>query len=129
MPVTPLFAALLAIFYIYLSVDVIKHRLGYNVSLGTGGHNELERSIRAHANFIEYVPISLILLWFLETITFNHRLTFILGCVLLLARIAHVIGIQGGKKVFILRRIGVLGTFTVIVISAGMLFWSYIPVS
>ena len=60
------YAALLALYYIYLSVNVIKIRKAEGISLGNGSNTALERATRAHGNFIEYVPISLILVFLLE---------------------------------------------------------------
>ena len=57
------FAAILAILYIQLSFRVIKLRRAKRISLGDGGDKSLQAAIRTHANFIEYVPFSLILLF------------------------------------------------------------------
>jgi len=128
MPVTPLFAAILAIVYICLSVGVIKQRLGKNISIGSAGDTELEKVMRIHANFAEYVPISLILMWFIEIITYSSSLVFILGCVLLVSRLAHVIGLNDTANKMMYRRVGMIGTFAVILISSIVLIWHYVPI-
>ena len=127
MPVTPLFAAVFALMYIVLSVFVIRQRLSKKVALGEGGDSELERAIRVHGNFAEYVPFTLLLLWFLESITFNSALALILGCGLLVGRIAHVIGIRDPENYLILRQLGMLATFTVMGCCSGYLIWHYLP--
>ena len=127
MPVTPLFAGIFGLIYIWLSYGVIKLRLNKKISLGSGGDEELEIAMRVHSNFIEYVPICLILLWFLEIVTYSSGLSFILACVLILARLAHIIGLNDTGKKFIFRQIGVLGTFTVILVPSVVLIWFYLP--
>ena len=68
------YAALLAFFYIYLSFNVIKVRRAEQISLGDNGNATLQRAVRAHANFMEYVPFALILLFVCET----NQLPFVL---------------------------------------------------
>ena len=62
MVVTPLYAALLALWFVVLSLHVIRCRREARVSLGDGGNGRLQRAIRAQANFAEYVPLALVLL-------------------------------------------------------------------
>ena len=127
MPVTPLFAAIFSLIYIVLSVAVVRQRLGKKLTLGSGEDRDLEKAIRIHGNFAEYVPLSLLLLWFLEAIAFNGRMAFILGCILLISRLAHVIGMRDPRNYMILRQLGVLGTFGVMGVSSVFLIWHYLP--
>ena len=64
--VTTLIACILAALFIHLSFGVIRLRRHHKVGLGNGGVDDLERAIRAQANFAEYVPIALILMACLE---------------------------------------------------------------
>jgi uncharacterized membrane protein YecN with MAPEG domain len=60
MTVTPIYAGLLAIVFVLLSARVILGRFGPgNPSLGDGGNLDMLRRIRGHANFAEYVPLTL----------------------------------------------------------------------
>lgn len=129
MPITPLFAAIFGLIYIVLSLGVIKVRLGEKVSLGYGESHDLEKASRTHANFAEYVPIALLLMWFLETISLDSMLVFILGSILIFSRLAHVVGMNNPKKFMILRQLGVVGTLSVIIIASIALLWWYLPVS
>ncbi len=129
MPITPLYAALFALMYIVLSIGVIRVRSGDKVALGYKDNKELETVVRIHGNFSEYVPLLLILFWFVESITMNNQLVFILGCVLLLCRVAHVIGMRDPKKYLILRQLGIIGTFVIILICSLYLVWWYLPIS
>ena len=128
MPITPLFAAIFAIIYVVLSLTVVKHRFGKQVSLGDGQDKQLQKAIRIHANFAEYVPFALLLMWFLEIVAYEFGLVLILGTVLLVARLAHVVGTRDPKNYIIFRQVGALATFTVLLVSAGRLIWQYFPV-
>jgi uncharacterized membrane protein YecN with MAPEG domain len=59
-------AGLLAILLILLSAYVIAGRLKFKIDLGDGDNPAMQQRIRAQANFVEYVPIALILLMLVE---------------------------------------------------------------
>ena len=128
MALTPVFAALLALILLFLSLSVIKLRISKKVSLGDGGDPDLQVAIRTHANFTEYVPMSLLLLWFVEAFTYSSNFTFILGCILVVARLAHIIGMHHPKDFMILRQLGVVATYGVIAVSSARILWHYLPV-
>jgi len=127
--VTPLFAAVFTLMYLGLSLNVIRHRLGHGVSLGDGGHSSLQVAVRTQANFVEYVPLMLILMWFIETLTFSSSSVFWIGSFLLISRIFHALGMFYPRKLLILRQLGAIGTFAVMVKAALALFQYYIPLS
>ena len=43
-----------------ISINVIGYRRKYKASLGDKGHEDLQRRIRAQANFTEFIPLFLI---------------------------------------------------------------------
>jgi uncharacterized protein len=89
MVATPLYAALLALWFILLSARVSRLRLSKNIWLGDGGDARLQRAIRGHANFAEYVPLALVLLALLELGRTSIYLPHALGIVLVVARVLH----------------------------------------
>ncbi|MEM5480876.1 MAPEG family protein [Pseudoalteromonas fuliginea] len=113
------YAALLALFYIYLSFNVIKVRRAEQISLGDNGNATLQRAVRAHANFMEYVPIALILLFLAEYQGLASHYCNILGGALLIGRVFQNIGIV--EKNLKYRQIGTIATFLVIIVSAFLL--------
>lgn len=129
MPITPLFAAIFGLMFIVLSFSVIRIRFGEKISTGHADHRGLEKAVRIHANFAEYVPLALLLMWFVESISLSSGLVFWLGCILLLARVAHAIGMQNPRQFLVLRQIGVLATFAVIATCCINLVWWYLPVN
>lgn len=64
--ITPLYAGLLGLIYVYLSVTVIKGRRKNKIAIGQGGTQDMMLSIRGHGNFNEYTPLFLILLFLCE---------------------------------------------------------------
>ena len=86
--VTPLYAGLLALWFLVLSWRVIQRR-GKATWLGDGGDQALLRVIRGHANFAEYVPLALLMMGFLEVSRFSIYALHALGILLLIARLLH----------------------------------------
>ena len=94
MTATPLYAALLTLAFVWLSLNVIKLRQRYKISLGDGNNPALRAAISAQANAAQYMPFALILLLLLEL---NHAHALLLhgiGLTFLAARIIHARGIQ-----------------------------------
>ena len=87
--ITAIYASLLAFIFVRLSTNVIKLRRQYKISLGHKNHKDLEQAIRAHANFIEYVPFGLILLSCLEVNKIHPVIVFLLGGLLFIGRFLH----------------------------------------
>lgn len=91
--ITSIYASLLALLIVRLSVAVIKLRRKNRVSVGDGGNEALQLAIRAHANAVEYIPIALMLLLTLELNGAPKILIHILGVTLLIGRILHAMGL------------------------------------
>ena len=89
MIITPTYAGLLGLLFVFLSVSVILGRGTKNVSLGDGGDEGFGRQIRAHANFAEYVPFILILLVFIEQAGAAAYMVHGLNIALLVGRLMH----------------------------------------
>lgn len=119
--ITMLYAGLLTLLLLALSIQIIRLRWKFRVGIGTGEAKELERAVRIHGNFVEYVPVALVLLLLLELSGANAMSLHIIGAGLFVARIAHAIGLTRSAGPTIYRTIGVLGTFLVLFYSAGYL--------
>ncbi len=117
LPVTTLATALLGLLLLALSFRVIAVRRAGQVSLGSGGNKLLEKRIRAHGNFCEYVPFCLILLGLLEAGAVLPTAALQgLAALLVLARLSHPAGIEGAGMGF--RMFGMIGTFAVVIIAS-----------
>jgi uncharacterized membrane protein YecN with MAPEG domain len=97
------------------------------VSLGDGGNTPLQRSIRGHGNFCEYVPLALLLLAILEISRFSIYVLHALGFVLLIARVLHGYALSFTRDFQFGRYWGALLTFVVIIAEALMcLYQAYV---
>lgn len=122
MPVTSLYAAILAIFFIGLTLNVVRLRVKYQVGIKDGGHNPLELAIRVHGNFAEFIPIALFLMALLESQRANINWLHIMGQALVVGRILHFWGLGiKGQGASIPRFSGSLITFSAIVWAAAWL--------
>lgn len=121
--ITSVYAALLALLFVSLSVRTLRMRHRFSVAVGSGGERKLERAIRAHANCAEYMPIALLLIFFLESATGPSVWIHTLGATLLLGRLVHAWGISQERENFAFRIFGMAATFTVIICSAAALLF------
>jgi uncharacterized membrane protein YecN with MAPEG domain len=115
---TAVFASLLALMFIKLSFNVIGFRRKNKISLGAGGVDDLERAIRAHGNFAEYVPLGLLLMGALELNGAPAVLVALLGTLLVLGRYFHAKGIHQPPPEFSNRVRGMKLTFAALGLSA-----------
>ena len=126
MHVIPLYAAVLGLIYVGLSFRTIALRRKQRLSLGDGGDKALNRAIRVHGNFAEYVPIGLILLFLLESQAYSRVLVHIFASMLLAGRILHAYGVSQLKEKLIFRTTGMLLTlFSIIFTSLVLLYTVY----
>jgi len=91
--ISSLYASLLTLLVVWLSLNVIKLRQSKQVSLGDGGEAELQIAIRAQGNATEYIPISLILLILLELNKVHIAFVHAAGVAILTGRIFHARGL------------------------------------
>ena len=89
MSITLVYAGALALLFFVLSVNVVRTRRSSKVSIGDGGDQLLQRRIRAHGNFAEYVPLVLLLILFAEESGAASWWVHALGGALMLARLMH----------------------------------------
>jgi uncharacterized membrane protein YecN with MAPEG domain len=123
--ITSISAAVLTAIFIKLSFLVIGLRRKNKVGLGSGGHEDLERAIRAQGNFAEYVPFGLILLACLELNGAPWWLVAIPSLTLIIGRLIHAIGINTPPPDFSKRILGMKFTFmTLMALVALNLGWS-----
>jgi uncharacterized protein len=90
--ITALYAALLGLFFTVLTLRVLALRgvtplkwLAFN----NFGAQTLERAVRAHGNFNEYVPMVLLMMYFAEAAELSPLRVHITGGLLLLGRVMH----------------------------------------
>lgn len=126
MPVTPIYAALLGLIYLFLSFRTIGHRRRAQVGIGDGGDQSLARAIRVHGNFAEYVPMTLLLMMLLEAMTGPVMALHIPGLLLLLGRCLHAFGVSDLQENLRFRVLGMLMTFSAMLILCLAIIWRYL---
>ena len=109
--VTSIIASVLTIIFVKLSFEVIGLRRKNKVGLGSGGHEDLERAIRAQGNFAEYVPLGILLIACLELNGAPWWLISIAGITLIIGRLIHAVGINVPPPDFSKRVLGMMLTF------------------
>jgi uncharacterized protein len=117
--VTPLYAGVLALWFVILSVRVVNLRRR-GMSFGDNGEIGVIRIVRAQANFAEYVPLALLLMGFLEVNHYSIYLLHALGVMLVVARLFHGFALSFGLKMRFGRVVGAALTFIVLLIEAAL---------
>jgi len=123
MIVTPFYAGLLALWFLVLSVRVVRTRQGKAVSLGDGGHEDLQRRVRGHGNFAEYVPLVLLMMALLELGHQSRYLLHAMGILLVAARVLHGYALSFTRAFFRGRFWGVVITFLLLLVGGVMCVW------
>ena len=121
LPVTAFYAALLGLLFIVLTLRVARARMRSKVMMGTGQDRLLERAVRAHANFAEFVPLALVLIGLAEGLGLAAWAVQGLGAALLVARVCHAIGISREPDIGPLRGGGAGLTLVVLAVAAATL--------
>ena len=127
--ITALYAGLLTILLFVLSIRVIGLRGNPAFSFiahGKGDEELLQRAIRAHGNFTEYVPMMLILLAFLELSATSEFKLHLLGGAFLLGRVMHGICFGFMRSNMLLRVGGTALTLFPLVAAATDLIGQYL---
>ena len=90
---TSIYAGLCGLLMAWLAIQTIKVRRANKVKLGDGGVFALQSAIRAHGNFAEYMPITIILLFLLEHNGAPALLIHVIGLAFLYGRWTHAQGL------------------------------------
>ena len=104
LPISLTMAGIAALINIWLGMRVGEIRRREKISVGDGNNPKLIARMRAQANFIEYIPILLILIALIEfSIGGGESRTgpiwlWVVGFVIMLARVAHALGMDGTFK-------------------------------
>lgn len=114
---TAAYAGVFGVIFFALSLWVVRGRYKFRVTHGDGGKPALNRRIRAHANFAEYVPFILLLVALLEAGGSDRATVHALLLPLVVVRIAHPFGMLAPKSApaqFIFRGASIIVTFAIL---------------
>lgn len=116
--ISPVYAGLIALLFIYLSFRVVGGRREHKISIGDGDHKDMVKRMRVQANCAEYAPIGLILLAMLELQDTTPWILHALGLSLLAGRLLHAYGLGSNPQVVPIRIWGMYLTIGMITVSA-----------
>jgi uncharacterized membrane protein YecN with MAPEG domain len=119
LPITSMTAALAAVALVVLSIGVSLYRKKVGVKIGFGEDVALMRRIRAQGNFIEYVPLALILLALAEYRQAPAAMLWTIAGLLIVGRGLHVAGILTARTP--LSAPGMVGTYSALLVGAAAL--------
>jgi uncharacterized membrane protein YecN with MAPEG domain len=126
MHITGIYVALATLLVLILAARVSLRRGSAKVGLGGGGDADLIRRIRAHANAVENLPLALLLLLLLELDQTRPLWLHVFGCVLIIGRILHAIGLSRSAGGSGGRFVGTLLTWGVMLVMALLLLWQWV---
>ena len=116
--ITPIYAAALGLMMIGLSMYVSQLRADQDVSIGMGTDPALLERVRRHGNFVENVPMVLLLIAMAEIVGLGAVWLHAAGLILVVSRIIQPIGLRHNATFTAARLAGNLGTFAAILIPA-----------
>jgi len=119
----PLYAALLGIVFVLLSVRTLRLRRRLQVAVGDGGNVLMLRAMRVHGNFAEYVPLGLLMIAGAEVLSAPAALVHGLGILLLVGRLVHAFGVSQEPEMFAYRVGGMALTFICYLVAAAVIIW------
>ena len=119
--VTALYAALLGLLAVVLTVRVIVGRVKTGIQAGDGGNPMLAQAIRAHANLAEQGPLALILVGLAESLGVPEVVLHALGVVLIVGRVANAWGLSRSLGPTRPRQMGAGLTLLVVVAASALI--------
>ena len=114
-------AAVFGLLHVFFTLRVGNYRFKSKISLGDGGDHELRNRVRAHGNFIENVPIALLLILLNDLDGAQDSSLAVMGSILLASRLTHYLTIVTNRLPWILRPLSMLGTLGTILVASVML--------
>lgn len=123
---TALYGALLGLMFVALSLRTLALRRKLKVAVGDGNNPQLQRATRVHANFAEYVPIALILIYLLESQASVRLWIHCLCIALLIGRLSHAYGVSQVREDYRYRIFGMILTLGVIISASLRILISYV---
>ena len=123
--ITTFYAGLLGLILLWLSFRVIGMVRAKEVSYGDAGNPEFTVVVRGQANFVEYVPMILILMALDEFSGVSGAWIHGMGLALVIARIMHPLGLTTTPGVNPLRFGGTVITFLVLLVASFLAIWNF----
>jgi uncharacterized membrane protein YecN with MAPEG domain len=124
--ITALYTGVLGLMSIAVALPAGKMRTEKGISVGDGGDIDLTLAMRRHANFVEFVPLTLILIGLLEMNGVPNLAIHAFGALLVVFRICHAVGFKADSLSNPLRGIGAGGSTRVVVVTSVWAIVTYL---
>ena len=125
LPITLLFASIFTLFALLLSARAGSYRgkAGVSILYGEPQNHELVERVRVHQNFLEYVPMLLIMMALIEANGGSATFLYSIGALLFVSRLAHAVGLKQDNMAHKGRFIGAAGTALITLSTVAYGFW------
>jgi len=124
--VTGLYTGILAVMMFVLAYMTSARRREAKISLGSGDDEIMERRSRAFGNFIEFVPMLILLMAVFEIQGYPTVYVHSLGIVTLAGRLFHALGMTGKLTIINGRFAGAFLTYMSLLLAGGFLIYNNI---
>jgi len=124
--ITPLYAMPLAVMLFILWLNVVKRRALAEVSIGFGSDATLHEKIRRHGNFVEFVPLVLVVMALAELRGGNGIALHVAGILLVMSRAVHPFGLHHDRVLHGFRIVGNSGSLIALFVAAGAIGATYL---
>ena len=114
-------AAVFGLLHVIFTLRVGNYRFKSRIRLGDGGDPEMRNRVRAHGNFIENVPIAVLLILLNDLDGAQDNTLILMGSILLISRLTHYLTIATRRLTVILRPLSMIGTLGTILAASVML--------
>ncbi|NNG04103.1 MAG: hypothetical protein HKM95_08375 [Inquilinus sp.] len=122
LPITSLYAAVFGLLLIPITIAVGMRRMKTRIAFLGGDDEILLRRMRSHANFVEYVPLALVLMALAEMNGASAGFMHAAGATLLVSRIVHYVTINL-QPTAPTRAASMIGTLAVLAALSGVLIY------
>lgn len=122
--ISSLYAAILGLLFVPATFYVGFYRARHGILLLDGGDQQLARRIRAQGNFVETVPLAVLLIVLMEYNGAGSTWLHSLGIILVVSRVMHYLTIATNPGNTLPRALGMAGTLGVYLAAGGWLLWS-----
>ena len=128
-PATAFYAVVFVVLKLILVSRVVALRQQLGVGVGDGGHQELNVASRIHGNYIESMPLMLVLMFIAEMNGIAYGPLHTVGGLFLVSRIGHAWGMhQAQGRWHPARAMGVVGTWLALVGVCGLLVYNVMTI-
>ena len=129
-PATAFYAVVLVILKLLFVWRVVLLRQRLGVGLGDGGYRKLQIAIRVHGNYVEYLPLVLVMIFIAEMNGVPYPALHGAGLLFTASRFLHAFGLNEGQGEWHYgRALGVAGTWLALLVLCGLLVYNVLKVS